>query len=322
MIDIVLQKIAYDWEFNKVYNQYHLFYLPSHLKPALIRHIGRHSSHGISLSDLKTILLPVVDLDDPGVPSEPNQPGAGANSSMNAGVTYLDLSGSLGRSIKIKEVANLLFPSMANIEGDEPQDSWDAVPNQDPGPLQILLPNLTHLSLALDPQSPSKASWRQLLALSSKASSITHLSLAYWPTPCFNPRAQSSVVTSPQGQRVNYGGTNLYSHSLDDDWSEALLILRMLSRNFYELEYLDLTGCGPWFKALFMKSGHDYVDWTGNWSKISYLRLNVGWNATEESLPSEQMAIADAREYAVRVEKHIRATRAGRGRFITVDRDR
>ena len=316
MTDIILHKLAYDWEFHRVYNQYYLFYLPSHLKPALIRHISLQSGDGISLSDLKAILLPPADL------SDSEELDADTTDDMNRGVTYLDLTGSLGRSLKVKEVTDLLFPPVPEVKGDEPQDSWDAVADQLPSLPQGLLPNLTHLSLALDPKSPGKAPWRQLLSLSSKASSITHLSLAYWPTPCFTPRAQSSVVTTPQGQRINYSRSSIYSHTLDNDWSETLLILRMLSRNFYELEYLDLTGCGAWFKALFMKPDHDFVDWTGSWGKISHLKLLAGWDATEESLISEQRALIDAREDAAKVEKHIRAMRAGRGRFITVDRDR
>lgn len=317
LIDIVLHRLAYDWEFHRVYNQFYLFYLPSHLKPALIRHVSLHSTHGLSLSDLKMILLPPAESENF------EEADDGSNDNMNNAVTYLDLHGSLGRSLKIKEVMDLLFPSVPDIEVDEPQDSWDAAADQSlsSGPSRVLLPNLTHISLALDPKNPSKVSWRQLLSLSSKASSITHLSLAYWPAPCFTPRAQTSVVASPTGQRLSYGGTNLYSHSLDNDWSEALLILRMLSRNLYELEYLDLTGCAPWFKALFMKPDHDYVDWVGSWGKISHLRLLVGWNVTEESLISEQRAFMEARDDAAKIEKHIRAMRAGRGRFITIDRD-
>lgn len=318
LMDIVLRKLALDWDFHRVYNQYYLYYLPNHIKPALIRQVGLNSGHGIDLSDLKLILLPPEDVYGSDDEVDDNDD---SSVNLNTEVTYLDLSGSIGRSVKIKEVTDLLFPLVSDAGIDEPQDSWDTVADKSPSPPRVLLPNLTHLSLALDPTQPSKASWKQLLSLSSKASAITHLSLANWPAPCFTPRARSSTVTSPQGQRIAYGGTNVYSHSLDQDWSEALLILRKLSRNFYKLEYLDLTGCGSWFRALAMKTDHDYIDWTSSWGKVTHLRLQVGWKPVEDTLTSEQMAYVEATEEAAKVERHIRAMRAGQGRFITVERD-
>lgn len=311
LIDIVLHKLAYDWDFQREYNQFYLYFLPNHLKPALIRRIGIRSSHGVSISDLKLILLPPVDIYKDGE--------LDTHALVNQEMTSLDLAGSLGRPIILKEVIDLLYPPVQAAEFEEPEDSWDAVESS-PSPPRVLLPNLSHLSLALDPEDSSVASWKQLLTLSSKASRITHLSLAYWPVPCFNPRARISTVSSPQGQRVAYGGTNYYSHSLDNDWSEALLILRMLSRNLYELEYLDLTGCESWFKALSMNSEHDFIDWAGNWGKITHLKLCAGWKPAENSPTSEQAAYVDIAEDAAKVEKHIRTMRAGKGRFVTVDR--
>jgi hypothetical protein len=121
---------------------------------------------------------------------------------------------------------------------------------------------------------------------------------------------------------VAYSGTTYYSHSIDHDWSEAILVLRMLSSRLYALEYLDLTGCSVWFKALMAHSEHDHVDWVGNWGKITVLRLCVGWTLGEDALPSERAALLEAFGVAARVEKHIRTKRAGQGRFITVEKDR
>ncbi|KAF6524260.1 hypothetical protein HZS61_012759 [Fusarium oxysporum f. sp. conglutinans] len=64
LIDIVLQKLAYEWAFHRVYNQYHLYFVPNHLKAALIRYVGIASEAGLSLSDLKLILLPPPDTFD------------------------------------------------------------------------------------------------------------------------------------------------------------------------------------------------------------------------------------------------------------------
>ncbi|CAM1511521.1 Fc.00g090340.m01.CDS01 [Cosmosporella sp. VM-42] len=313
LIDIVLHKLACDWEFHRVYNQYHLYFVPDHLKPALIRFIGIASEEGLSLNDLRTILLPPPDTFDDGDEVE-------SLTSSNTEVTYLDLSGCIGRSMKLKDVSELLFPAREQSDTVEPQDTWDTAESI-PSPPRALVPNLTHLSLALDPRYASFVSWKQLLAFSPKLSTVTHLSLAFWPDPCLTPGARRSSVVTPQGN-IPYGGTNIYSHSIDHDWSEALLVLRMLSKNLYALEFLDLTGCAPWFKALMAESEHDHVDWVGNWGKITELRLFTGWRPGEHAPPSDQSSYLEAVEMARNVERHIRATRAGQGRFIIVERDK
>ncbi|KAF4977470.1 hypothetical protein FZEAL_6034 [Fusarium zealandicum] len=312
LIDIVLQKLAYDWNFHRVYNQYHLYFVPNHLKPALIRYVGIAGQDGLSLSDLKVILLP---------PSDTFDADDVVNlTASNLEVNYLDFSGSVGRSIRLKDIGDLLFPAREEGPALEPQESWDAAETI-PSPSRTLLPNLTHLSLALHPHHASSASWRQLINLSSKLTTVTHLSLAYWPEPCFTPRARLSTVDSPQGNRIPYGGTNVYSHSLDHDWSEALLVLRMLSKNLYALEFLDLTGCSAWFEALMTDAGHDFVNWADTWGKITELRLYTGWTPGQNALPSVQTSYREAIEKAKGVEKHIRTMRAGKGRFIVVERD-
>ncbi|RFU74208.1 hypothetical protein TARUN_8039 [Trichoderma arundinaceum] len=320
LIDLVLRKIAIDWDLQRVFHQYYLYYIPAHLKSALIRWIGIASPDGLSLEDLRLILLPPPELYEEGQEEE-GEDISEYHAAVNAEVNYLDLSGSLGRSLTLKEVSELLYPSKKQEDLSEPQESWDES-EVIPSPPRVLLPNLTHLSLALDPQCASEASWKQLLSMSSKLTTITHLSLAYWPDPCLTPRARLSTVTTPQGQSVAYGGTNYYSHSIDHDWSEALLVLRMLSRNLYALEFLDLTGCAPWFKALMLHSEHDFVDWVGSWGKVTLLRIHTGWTPGEDALPSEHIAYREAVDVAVNVERHIRAVRAGKGRIITVERNR
>lgn len=311
LIDVVLRAMAHEWTVHRTYNYYYLYYLPSHLKPALIRYVGSASDEGISAADLRTILKPPEDV-------EADAMGEDAH---NEQVTYLDLSGSIGHSIKLKEVTNMLFPSNEEIGSDATEESWEGSTTP-PTPTGPLVPYLTHLSLALRPGKVDGASWKQLLALSSKARAVTHLSLAFWPRPCFTPRAQFSSISSPQGRNIPYSGTNYYSHSIDDDWSEALLVLRILSRNFYALEYLDLTGCESWFPALRKESEHDAVDWAGAWSKITELRLRAGWQPGEDAKASERSAFAEAATEAKLVERHIIAMRAGRGRIIDVVRDK
>ena len=309
LVDIVLQRLAINWDFHQVYDQYHVYYAPGHLKAGLIRWIGLLNDRGVTISDLKLLLLPPPDEEETDV-----------DLPANIEVTYLELSGSLGHSIKLKDVTTLLFPSRGATISNEPGESWDA-DDVSPSPPRVLLPNLTHLSLALHPFRQSGASWKSLLSLALNLPGITHLSLAYWPEPCFTPRASMSFVTTPQGRSIPYGGTSYYSHSLDHDWSEAALILRMLSSRLYALEYLDLTGCSTWFKALMTHSEHDFVDWTNSWGKITFLKLRIGWRLGVQAMASDRAAYEEAVDVAVGVEKYIRAQRAGRGKFITVETD-
>ncbi|KAG6001622.1 hypothetical protein E4U21_004001 [Claviceps maximensis] len=311
LIAITLKSLAVDWDIHRVYNQYHLYSIPSHLKSALIRYVGLSSEDGISLIDLRTILLPpecdykVDELDN--------------QASANSEVTCLDLSGSIGRSLTLKDICHLLFSHFkADADVGELQDSWEAA-DISPSPPRLLLPNLTHLCLALNAQGKRDVSWKQLLTLSSKLPNVTHLSLAYWPEPCLVPRAKSSTVSSSYGHKITFA--TLYSHGLDHDWSEALLVLRMLSNHFYKLEFLDLTGCAPWFEALQRKDGHDFIDWSGSWGKVAVLRLCVGWKPGAAAISSDRTAHTKAVDTAKAVERHIRSMRAGKGAFITVERD-
>ncbi|KFA67680.1 hypothetical protein S40285_00926 [Stachybotrys chlorohalonatus IBT 40285] len=314
LVDIVLRRLVADWDFHKFYNKYYLYSIPSHLKPALIRYLGTRSQ-SLQLTDLRIILLPPADDDD----DSPHDESISA--AADEEVTYLDLSGAIGKSLALKDISEMLFPPKGlGVINPEPTDSWEAV-DASPNVPRVLLPNLSHLSLALEPDSPSRGSWKQLLALSSKLSTVTHLSLAYWPDPCFTPRARCSSVASPQGNNIPYGGTNYYSHTIDQDWSEALLVLRMLSKNLYKLEFLDLTGCASWFQALIASVDHDFVDWNKYWGKISVLRLYAGETPADDAQPSQKIAFREAIDMAIAVERHIRAMRAGRGRLITVERN-
>lgn len=241
---------------------------------------------------------------------------------VDSQITSLDLTGALGRSLTLRDVTTFLFPARPTAPVlEDAQDSWDASEDRPAARLShALVPNLTHLSLAINPELAQNASWRDLLTLAPKLRSVTHLSLAYWPEPCFLQNAKFVTVGSPQGHQIPYGGTNYYSHSIDHDWSEALLVLKKLSQSLYSLEFLDLTGCASWFKALKLEDEHDYIDWVSNWGKITRLRLRMGWALADDAAPSIRTAHREAAEMAASVERHITAARAGRGRFITVER--
>ncbi|KAL1841994.1 hypothetical protein VTJ49DRAFT_6237 [Mycothermus thermophilus] len=336
LLDMVLRRFATDWEWQRAYNHYHLYEIPTHLRVALVAYLAAHHPAGVSLRDLRAILLPPPD-----VPEYLQDPDL-SPAIVNATFTHLDLSSSLLRSLRLKELTDFLSPPQPSVP--EVQDSWDA-PDPTLSLPPSILPNLTHLSLALDPSVPGTAliSWRHLLTLASHLSgTLTHLSLAFWPEPSLTPRARATVagVVSPvTGRTVAYGGTGPYSHSLDGDWSEQVLVLRRLSRALYGLEWLDLTGCGAWWRALWESvplvdalvdditgAGREgdgpsatAVDWVGAWGKVTTLVMFPGYRLSEEAGAAERARYWEIVDHARRVERHVRACRAGKGRFLTVE---
>ena len=344
---MTLRKVAEDWEFQRSYNRYYLYSLPDHLKVALITYLGTSNGPGVSVADLRAVLMPYVD-DETADTDYPDP------STANEDIAHLDLTGSLGRALKLRDLSDLLFPSPFKSPHQQPtsiQESWEdspASPTTTPSTPLPLLPNLTHLSLAIDPKhdsSPS-VSWRHLLSFATRLPTLTHLSLAYWPEPTLTPNAKLASFVVPTGtgsgsssstRTVQYGGTGPYSHSLDNDWSEAVLLLRRLSRSLYGLEWLDLTGCAGWAPALMTSAaaavvaddgGHDHhhhhhhIDWAGDWGKVGRVLLYPGYDK-----PGGDAGIAERERYrrdvglAGGLERYIRARRAGRGRGIEVETD-
>lgn len=327
-MDMALRKIAIDWEFQRSYNRYYLYSLPHHLKVALIAYLSLWYENGPAAADLRAILQPCCD--DEAEEFEKTDPDP---STVNEDILHLDLTGSLGRSLKLRELSELLFrtpsttaPAPRKAE-TALQESWDSpsdeLRNAIPRPL---LPNLTHLSLSINPRHASNVSWRQLLSFSTHFPTLTHLSLAYWPEPSLTPNAKfaSFVVAGGTGssRTVQYGGTGPYSHSLDDDWSEAVLVLRRLSKSLYGLEWLDLTGCAAWAPTLTATVDHDAVDWAGAWGKITTVLLHPGYSLSGDAGQADRERYTRELALAGRLERHIRSRRAGVGRVIEVETER
>ncbi|KAJ0118117.1 hypothetical protein J7T55_014570 [Diaporthe amygdali] len=322
LMDIALRNMALDWEYQRSYNLYHIFTLPDRIRMALISYINTMFEPGLSLLDLKIILLRQAPDDDAGKEDTSETPPS--PSSMNEGITHLDLSISVERSIKLRDLSSLLFPTHSDNIGPL-LDSWDA-PESTAIPRPLLV-NLTHLSLATSPETSFLSSWKQLLAFSTHLPTLTHLSLAYWPIPSLTPNATFAKVVSAQGQTFQYGGRNPYSLTLDDDWSEAILVLRKLSKSLYGLEYLDLTGCAPWVKALTAhahgpNAEPDLIDWVHDWGKIETLVLTSGYSSPAIEDVGKVEKYREFINTARTTERTIRARRAGRGRPINVETDR
>ncbi|KAM0328139.1 hypothetical protein ACHAQA_005545 [Verticillium albo-atrum] len=315
MMDLLLRKMALEWEFQSVYNQHYLSSLHSRLRSSLIAYIGMWGGHGVTASDIKLLILPTAGDGHEGEA----HPEVETINELNNDLYCVDLSGSIGNSLTVRELTDVLFPPQLARSPEAIQDSWDtaAAPSLPPR----LLPNLTHLSLAINPSNNPVASWKHLLALTAKLPTLTHLSLAYWPEPSLTPNAKFSTVAGAQGRDLPYGGTGPYSHTLDDDWVEAIILLRRLSKHLYGLEYLDLTGCSAWYSVLMYDRDGDRIDWEGHWGKITTLRLRHGFPVSVDTPEADREARARAVAVAEGVERYIVGKRAGKGRFITVERD-
>lgn len=332
MIDLVLRRMTTHWDFQSDYDQYYLHTLHGRLRSALVSYVGIWGDRGISGRDLRRIFMPQHGQQEE---TECTEDLFSAESAidLNHDVHCLDLSGSISRTLTIRELMGVLFPpqlaqSVVSTEGL--QESWEAAETSTSSPpCQLLLPNLTHLSLAVDPSAanaggkPPLPSWKHLLALAARLPGLTHLSLAYWPAPSLTPNSKATTVVPPTGapQAVPYSGTGPYAHSLDDDFSEAVILLRQLSRLLYRLEYLDLTGCGAWFSALMYDRDGDRVDWQADWGNVTTLLLYDGYGVSENTVTGDTERRTRAAAAAEMVEKHIVAKRAGNGRFINVNRD-
>jgi hypothetical protein len=327
-LDVVLRQLAADWEFQKSYNRYYLFELPTHVKGALIGYLARWHSKGVSMSDLRAILLPCPTGDTGEADSDGSPPPTQSHHIVNEELSDLDLTGSLGRSLKLRELTDFLFPTKTiksvPATSDDLQESWDTPSSSGNNTSTItrpLLPNLTHLSLAITPSSAPTVSWRHLLSFSTHFPTLTHLSLANWPEPCLTPNAKhtaASVTNAVTGRSIQYGGTGPYSHSLDEDWSEAVLVLRRLARHLYGLEWLDLSGCAGWaLPGLTTAAEGDKVDWVGDWGKVETVVLWPRVKGDEGSDLEKELYEKEVGA-ARKLERYIRSQRGGVGRGITV----
>ncbi|KAL9111207.1 MAG: hypothetical protein Q9227_004284 [Pyrenula ochraceoflavens] len=243
-------------------------------------------------------------------------------------VRRLDLSGAIGTWLTVRTLIKQLqisrqrlsdsVPTAINttsssgtVDAHKVPDSWDddqdepETSNNLPEPMKppstLRFSNLTHLSLALSPadhqQSTMAASWSSLLSLASHLSTLTSLSLAYWPIPTVTPHAAASNarMRNPVSRSlplVQYGATDQYAE-FENEWSEAANILRKLSRRLYCLRWLDLSGCGTWWGALKWEGSSREVydsasstspprvkygpEWNGGWRSLGFIGLDIGW---------------------------------------------
>lgn len=304
----LLKSMAVNWIWHVEYDHEFLVEIPSRLKVLLLSYLAIHMSRSDTWCSVNTLNLLFER------PPEVSAAEIGY-------ITRLDLSGAIGNWISMKALSKqFLLPreergaqvmkseekipaswddSEDSIEDDEAKVRLFSSP-QSPlfkSPTHVLrFPNLRHLSLA-HPRRTA-ASWGSLLNLLSHISTLTHLSLAHWPVPTLTPNLINERITHPTMKSLSFaaGGTDTYSAD-ENNWVEAVNILRRLSRATYCLKWLDLEGCGEWFGALSW-DGHTLHDdepfqtlasaWNGSWRDIEWIGLGPGW------IPSQKVDMGDS----------------------------
>lgn len=293
LLHVALKEIAVNWQWHAEYDGPYLGLLPTPLKECLLSYIAVYGE-SIYTNPLRLLFLADEDI---GLRDEASR---------------LDLTGGIGTWTSLRSLSKDLtarLPVQSGSSHPTVPASWDEADVQQSIPPKLnsrmTFTNLKHLSLALSPGKT--ASWQDLIHLTNELSTITSLSLAYWPQPTYTPRAASTravVKQSPGMPGVVYGGSNIYS-SLDNDWREAAGILRTLSRSLYCLKWLDLTGCGAWFDALKWESDMDTAgpEWNGSWRNIENICLDVGWKPIAPQLNSHSTDDNDARGWDISDER-------------------
>ncbi|OAL24938.1 hypothetical protein AYO22_05274 [Fonsecaea multimorphosa] len=281
---LVLKSMACNWEWHAENDRDYLVYLPVSLREKLLSYIAVYSEE-VTSNPLRMLFLHETDSED---------------------------RAELEKDLLVKNPAPAPIEKVTDTQAapsDPTPESWDTDADGDVvahTPTISALPkavhnfkNLKHLSLAISPNNVKAASWSSLLSLAAELSTLTSLSLAYWPQPTFTPNAASTraLIDIPGSRSVVYGGSDMYT-SFDNDWREAAGILRTLSRSLYCLKWLDLTGCGDWFAALewepstiglffsqreALNRERIVPEWNGGWRGLEKLVLEVGWRPIRPS---------------------------------------
>lgn len=302
LLHLVLKSMALNWMWHVEYDGQFLGLLPSSIKVLLLSYIAIYA-RGLPLGRLMRGLRPLFQVADAN--GTEGEEGDDLYQDTDSGVSRLDLGGAVGHWMTFKQLTRELLvsqkPDSDSVrrkgkgavpssweDYDEEAESTPAadtpLPNSPSKGLRF--ENLRFLSLAHP--APASASWKSLIRLLSHLSTLTHLSLAYWPVPTLTPNAINARVRHPTQSSISfaYGGTDAYS-AFENNWAEASGLLRKLSRVTYCLKWLDLEGCDNWIPALNWEESNSDQDvyssrsagpeWNGSWRDIEYIRLGPGW---------------------------------------------
>ncbi|EGE08738.1 hypothetical protein TEQG_07696 [Trichophyton equinum CBS 127.97] len=280
LLHTTLRFMARNWDWHLIYDGTFLSTLPVSIRQLLLTYISVYTDHlsmGVKMKGLEPLFL-----------------AQESGSEDNAEVTRLDLGFSIGYWLNLKQLSKLIKGNIPkHRESTSVPTSWEEEADLEtqspsphtPGPLEVAaFGNIKFLSLASP--APESASWVSLMKLLSHVPTLTHLSLAYWPTPTLKPNALTASVSHPKHHSLSfqYGASDVYS-SYENNWTEASIVLAKLSRVTYGLKWLDLEGCTEWIPALCWNGIDVYgqvhsasgPEWNGSWRGIEWIGLGPGW---------------------------------------------
>ncbi|KAF2398206.1 hypothetical protein EJ06DRAFT_127537 [Trichodelitschia bisporula] len=288
-----LKATARNWETIAAGQSDGLGRLPAHLKGNLLAYLGLYCGEkGIDIDFLRALFRAEVAED-------------GATGSEELQV--LDLSGLISENLSMPSLVRYFEKKDTAVNSSSSQgentdaessfvaDSWE---NSIPTGLHTpRFPNLTRLSLA---RAGRFASWQSLLHLSDHLSTITHLSLAYWPKPQTLMSMERLPPNVPPGE-YELG---------DDELQDGYDLISRISRNTYCLKWLDLQGCGQWLDMLTWEpvepqgwvsdrnsppplSRRYATYWSTHWKQLEYVNLSQAWIPDSRSIPLIQSCPAN-----------------------------
>ncbi|KAF3938226.1 hypothetical protein ABW19_dt0204580 [Dactylella cylindrospora] len=321
LVYLCLRSIVRNWDFHVVYDKFFLRELrPSH-KSLLLAHLAAYTlsrrqqdteeedilSSSVNRTNLEILFRASFPDDfsyDDEAAAEEFDKSLGIGGTEN--VSHLNFAGSIGYSLSLKDLIKL-FTQKITAPPEQPSsskvaqkkaavlDSWEDFDEEEDEVTQIadsLSPsikirhfaNLTHLSLAYP---NSNVLFSDLLKLSKDGiPTITHLSLAGWPTPT------SGASSFSLQARV---GINL----------------KHLSRNLICLRYLDVSDCDS-----DMYVGLQEVDWAECWKGVDEVIARQG-----QALSAWGVKFLNQRKLAIvaldtKVREIRRECKAGFCRFV------
>ncbi|PGG95561.1 hypothetical protein AJ79_09980 [Helicocarpus griseus UAMH5409] len=310
---MVMKSMALNWDAHLLYDGAFLAELPTTTKQLLLSYIATYTDHAsmeVGMQGLRPLFLDRID--DDIVETHTDVIRLDLGSALGQWMTFKQLT----REIKGKDTRTSHTPKPE----DSPPTSWEeeaaaadspsTIPATPTQPVQQRFHNLKYLSLA-HPTS-REASWPALVTLLTHLSTITHLSLAYWPFPTLSPKSLATTTRDhiKQVSPFIYGGLNIYQPHRN--WAEPARILRRLSKATYCLKWLDLEGCTAWLPALSWTGPDDEgnysstagPEWNGAWRGVEWLGMAPGW------FPD----ISDVEDsYAIYERDKVLAERASRG---------
>jgi hypothetical protein len=177
-----LECMAKNWDFVMDEYQNHLATeLPAKYKELLLSYIATYGPEkGVTIRGLKLLLRLPPPYEDTPVD--------------NTDIRRLDLAGSIGPHLTLKQLTNLIAPPslVTKANNDDVADSWEdadddsSSSNEKTTALRARYPlsSITALSLGyMSPKSYIYVDWPSLEALAAITPKLTYLSLAYWPDP-------------------------------------------------------------------------------------------------------------------------------------------